>query len=53
MTIPQLQGFLSAIVKRKAEESVSFITNTAVASNGDAKQIKKTVKIYTDQIKKK
>lgn len=46
MTIPQIKGFLGAIVRKKAIEEATFVSNVAVASQGKAKSIKKTVKSY-------
>ena len=46
MTIPQLTGFLAAIVRRKAVEGATFVSNVAVGAQGDSKGIKKTVKHY-------
>ena len=46
MTIPQIKGFLNAIVRRKAVEGATFVSNVAVGAQGDSKGIKKTVKNY-------
>lgn len=46
MTIPQIKGFLGAIVRRKAVEGANFVSNVAVGAQGDSKGIKKTVKNY-------
>lgn len=46
MTIPQIQGFLGAIVRKKAIEGATFVSNVAVGAQGDSKGIKKTVKNY-------
>lgn len=46
MTIPQIKGFLGAIVRRKAVEGATFVSNVAIGAQGDSKGIKKTVKNY-------
>ncbi len=46
MTIPQIKGFLGAIIRSRAVEGASFVSNVAVAAQGDSKGIKKTVNNY-------
>lgn len=46
MTIPQIRGFLTAIMKRKATDGATFISNIAVGTQGDSKGIKKAIKEY-------
>lgn len=49
MTIPQIHGFLLAIVRRKATEGAVFVSNVAVAAQGDSKGIKKAIETYVKQ----
>lgn len=49
MTLPEIKGFLDAIHKRAAREHIMYITNTAVASQGDAKAMKKTIKVLAER----
>mgnify|MGYP001319146404 CR=1 FL=1 len=51
MTIPQIKGFLAAIAKRKCSENIRNIYDTSVATQGNNKNIKKAVKLYTTQYK--
>lgn len=53
MSIPELHGFLEAIYRRSASENATFVSNVAVASQGDGKQIKKTVESFTKILKPK
>lgn len=46
MTLPQITGFLAAIARKHAREAALFISNTAVAAQGDSKGIKKAVEKY-------
>jgi hypothetical protein len=49
MTIPQIHGFLEAILRRTATQNAVFISNTAVAAQSDPKNIKKAVEGYMKQ----
>ena len=48
----QLTGFLEAINRRTANQNAMFISNVAVGAQCDGKTIKKTIKQYTDKMKK-
>lgn len=50
MTIPQIQGFMTAIGKKQATERVSFVSNVAIGAQGTSSGIKDTIKNYTEQI---
>jgi hypothetical protein len=49
MTIPQIKGFMEAIIRRTAMHSASFLSNTAVAAQGDSKSIKKAIGNYIER----
>jgi hypothetical protein len=49
MTIPQIKGFMEAILRRTAMYNAVFISNVAVGAQCDSKTIKKTIKNYADQ----
>lgn len=48
MTIGQIKGFLGAIARRTALQQAMQLSTTALGSQGSGKDIKKTLKVYTD-----
>jgi hypothetical protein len=43
MTIGQIKGFMKAIARRDVNNRVTFVIDTAVGSQSEGKNIKKTV----------